>query len=254
MKVLKIELEGVTASFRYPHFLVGRQPSYSMPPPATIYGHLCSAVGDYINPASLKFAYYFTYKGKGDDVEAIYQTVPGSGKVMKKWGEVNNVEVKMNPYLREILLFPQLTLYIDSTDGLKELYRAFRSPRYPVILGRSQDMAGYRRVDIIELEKASYAYFEGTLLPADYTMRTGAGISVTMPRFINQENRKDVLWERYIALEKRVFLIDREEKRANIMLRSDEDEEIWIDPESPEVKGLHRAVVWHSFCDEEVKV
>ncbi len=253
MKVLKVELEGITASFRYPHFLVGRQPSYPMPPPATIYGHVCSAVGDYIDPASFSFACYFTYQGKGDDVESIYQTTPGSGKIIKQWGEINNVELNMNPYLREILLFPRLTLYIDSPEGLQNLYNAFRSPRYPVILGRSQDMAGYRRVDVIELEKASYAYFEGTLLPACYAMRTGAGVSVTMPRFINQEDRKNVLWERYVVLEKRVFLTDEEDKRANIMLRPDENEEVWVDPETPEVKGLRRAVVWHSFCEEEDK-
>lgn len=50
MQVLKIVLEGVTTSFRYPHFMLGVQPSFPPPPPATIYGHVCSALGEWVAP------------------------------------------------------------------------------------------------------------------------------------------------------------------------------------------------------------
>ena len=50
MRVLKVTLEGITTSFRYPHFMVNVQPSYRMPPPATIYGHICSALGEWVSP------------------------------------------------------------------------------------------------------------------------------------------------------------------------------------------------------------
>jgi len=36
MPVLRIEAEGLTTSFRYPHCLAIRQPTFLMPPPATI--------------------------------------------------------------------------------------------------------------------------------------------------------------------------------------------------------------------------
>ena len=45
MRVAKVRILAPTASFRYPHFLVGKQITYSMPPPSTIYGHVASAVG-----------------------------------------------------------------------------------------------------------------------------------------------------------------------------------------------------------------
>ncbi len=60
MRVLKVVLEGITTSFRYPHFMMGVQPSFPMPPPATIYGHICSALGEWIDPKGLAFAYHFT--------------------------------------------------------------------------------------------------------------------------------------------------------------------------------------------------
>jgi len=249
MDVLKIELDGITTSFRYPHFLVGRQMSYPMPPPATIYGHICSAAGDYIDPSSLKFAYYFTYEGKGDDLETIYSTSFGSGRVDKKWGEVKNVELNMNPILRELFLFPKLTLYID-TPELEKLYKSFLSPRYPVILGRSQDLASYREVKIVNLEKRNSAYLEGTLLPNSFTGRIGIGISVIMPKFIDPNDRRNITWWMYMALDKRVFIIDTDDKIVNI-IKPEENESFWIDPDTEEVKGLHRGIIWHSFSEEE---
>ena len=47
MKVAKIGILAPVVSFRYPHFLVGKQVSYVMPPPSTIYGHIASAVGSF---------------------------------------------------------------------------------------------------------------------------------------------------------------------------------------------------------------
>jgi len=250
MEVLKIELDGITTSFRMPHFLVGRQMSYPMPPPATIYGHVCSAVGDFLPPESFKFAYYFTYQGKGDDMEAIYQTVAGSGKVDKKWGEVKNVELTMNPVLRQLFLFPKLELYIDAPGRLEEFYNAFICPRYPVILGRSQDIAGYRSVKSITLEKNPFTYFEGTRLPNTYSRRTGTGISVIVPKFIDPNDRRNVSLCIYIAIDRRIFLTDKQEEGVNL-IKPEQDESFWIDPETPEIRGLHRSVIWHSFVEEE---
>ena len=67
MDVLKIVAEGVTTSFRYPHFTLGIQPTFDMPPPATIYGHICSAVGEWLDPDGLQFAYHFTAEAKAND-------------------------------------------------------------------------------------------------------------------------------------------------------------------------------------------
>lgn len=247
MEVLRVELEGITTSFRYPHFLVGRHPSYKMPPPATIYGHICSALGEWIEPKLLQFGYCFTYGGKCDDYEHIYKVTVASGKLDKRWKYPRNIELELDPVSREILLFPKLTLYINTTSLLDKLFEAFQKPRYAVILGRSGDLATYKNIEITTLEQSSKGYFENTLLPWSFRTRTTAGTSVLMPKFINPENRKQVTWERYIILDHRVFYGIGEEKGVKVMLRYDDDEPISIDPETPEIKGMKRAIVWHNF-------
>src|SRR6266516_4874299 len=69
MRVLKVVAEGLTTSFRRPHFMHGIQPTFRMPPPATIYGHLCSALGDVVPPEGIAFAYHFTAQTSFSDIE-----------------------------------------------------------------------------------------------------------------------------------------------------------------------------------------
>jgi CRISPR-associated protein Cas5t len=255
MRVLKIELEGITTSFRYPHFLVGRQPAYRMPPPATIYGHICSAVGEWIEASFLRFGYCFTYMARGDDLEHIHMATVAGEHFDKKLGFVKNIEAEINPIPREILFYPRLTLYIQAQSSLERLYQAFCSPCYPVILGRSQDLASYRDVSIVELQSDCRGYFEKTILPWHFRDRTSAGTSVLMPRFINPRNRREVIWERYVVLEHRVFygVSEETEKGVKTMLRYENDEPVLIDPETPENHGMRRAIPWHSFIGQNEK-
>lgn len=69
MRVLKVVAEGVTTSFRYPHFIQQVQPTFPMPPPATIYGHIASALGEWFDPTGVQFAYHFTYAAKIRELE-----------------------------------------------------------------------------------------------------------------------------------------------------------------------------------------
>ena len=71
MQVLKVVAEGLITSFRYPHFMQQIHPSFQMPPPVTIYGHICSALGEWFDPAGVQFAYHFTHQGVVKDVEHI---------------------------------------------------------------------------------------------------------------------------------------------------------------------------------------
>ncbi|PMP81627.1 MAG: type I-B CRISPR-associated protein Cas5, partial [Chloroflexus aggregans] len=164
MYVLKIVLEGITTSFRYPHFMLGVQPSFPLPPPATIYGHVCSTLGEWFDPEGVMFAYHFTFAGEGQDLEHIHVLSVSSGKLPS--GERKVLEGNVNPFKRNILLFPRLTLYLNRPDWLDY----FRHPRYPVVLGRSQDLAVYTQIEVIELQQQEQVYFEHTLMP--YTMAT----------------------------------------------------------------------------------
>jgi len=164
LSVLRVEMVGTVTSFRYPHFVQGFQPTFEMPPPSTIYGHICGAVGDYIPPNSVRFGYRFTHEGKFIDYqEHLHFDDP----------------VQPFPFNRELLYNPKLTLYLDNLD----LRDAFLSPYYSVILGRSQDLMTYVSVQVVELVRAETAYFEHTLLPLEMSPRLReATIAVTMPR------------------------------------------------------------------------
>lgn len=226
MRALKITAEGMVTSFRYPHFVQGVHPSYEMPPPATIYGHICSAVGDYFDPEITQFAYHFRFETRFFDYEHLHFF----GK-----------EPKMNPFRRELLFNPRLTLYLNNLDFAEY----FLSPRYPVALGRAQDLMTYVDVREVELISAEATFYEGTLLPLrDAAAIGGRTFAVTMPRFID-ENRHPT-WGQYAVL------LDRVEYPNEDALRFENSEQrpIWVDPEPDAkhpTKALQRGIIWHSW-------
>ena len=243
MKVLKVVAEGVTTSFRYPHFMFQIHPSYDMPPPATIYGHICSALGEWFDPTGVRFAYTFTAEGRTTDVEHIILLAPATGKL--KGTKIPKVlEGNVNPFQRDLFFRPRLVLYINRPEWID----AFRSPRYAVVLGRSQDLFTYTSVEIIELEQAERAYFEHTLLPHEMALQIGRGITVTMPRFLNYRRNRTPTWERYVIHNRgRIILPDE----ASLRFSHIQYGPYWIDPTTPEVKGAHRGLHFLSFVDEE---
>lgn len=238
MRVLKVELEGLTTSFRYPHFMWGRQPTFPMPPPATIYGHICSAVGDWVDPRGVEFGYVFTHEGQATDLEHCHTLSVASSRAAFEWkGEriSANLQGVVNPLKRDFLFRPRLTLYLNRLDWLEY----FHAPRYPVVLGRSQDLATYTRIAVVELEERDDAYYEHTLLPWAWRIRTGRGVTVTMPRFVDYHNNREPQFDRYIVIQTRDVLLRYERESMTH----------WVDPETHEWRGCQRGVVFHQFLE-----
>lgn len=226
MRVLKIIAEGLVTSFRYPHFVQGVQITYDMPPPATIYGHICSAVGDYLPREATRFAYHFQSAAKFFDFEHLHFF----GK-----------EPKMNPFQRELLFHPRLTLYLSNL-ALKDY---FLHPRNTVALGRSQDLMTYIDVREVTLQPASETFFADTLLPLTDALQIGGRTySVTMPHFVDEA--RIPTWGQYAILLGTVRYPDPERLRLAEMAPL----EIWVDPE-PDARqdesGLQRGVIWHDW-------
>lgn len=227
LRVLKIVAEGLTTSFRYPHFMVGVQPTYEMPPPATLYGHIASALGQWFAPQGVRFAVRFTYRAKQADVETTYFLKAAGGKMPRARAFPKVLKGNPNPLKRELLFFPRLVLYINRPEWLE----AFRRPRYAVVLGRSQDLFTYRTVEVVELRRTDHAYLEHTLLPYDYALRTAAGQSVLMPAWIDYARRRFPTFERYVVLHRRVH------SRDFLRWPDDPGPELWADPTEPQVRG-----------------
>lgn len=239
MRVLKVVAEGLTTSFRYPHFMMGVQPTYEMPPPATLYGHVASALGEWFDPKGVHFAVYFTFSRKQVELESTILLTPTTGKMPNDKVVPKVLEGETNPFSREILFLPRLVLYLNRPEWMD----AFRHPRYAVCLGRSQDLFTYRQVEIVELEPTSQAYLEHTLLPYEYAQRTAAGHTVLMPRYLDYRRKRDPTFDRYVVLHRRVHT------RDFLQFEGMHPPQLWADPTEPAVDGDPLGVVFLSWVD-----
>ena len=153
IRAVRIVLTAYTASFRVPHF-VGHQLTLPVPPLSTIFGLLSAATGKWIMPDEVEWlAYRCTYESKGTDLEAIF-TVERA-----KPGESARF-VTRNVIQREFLSMPNLTLYLPPNWE-----NAFRQPRYALLLGRTQDVAGVMSISLTELRPINSGVVSGILLP-----------------------------------------------------------------------------------------
>lgn len=240
MQVLKVIAEGLTTSFRYPYFMQGVQPTFRMPPPATIYGHVCSALGEWFDPAGVRFAIHFTYQAEFDDLEHVHVVGAATGR-LRGTGLPKVLEGKINPFRRTTLFRPRLVLYLNRPEWAE----AFRHPRFVVVLGRSQDLFTYRQVDIIELEEAESAYFEHTLAPYHFARRIAAGQVATMPRLLDLGANRRPLFGRYVVLRRRVH------SRDFLRWEGEPPPRFWVDPTAPEVEGDRLGLAFHAWEGED---
>lgn len=218
LDVAKVVIKGEITSFRYPHFMQGVQPTYEMPPPSTIYGHICATTGQYEDHTAIAFALHFTFQAKVRDLEYIYFDFP---------------YVQQQVFRRELLFKPELTLYVTPASYIEN----FRNPFYPVALGRSQDLMSYTEVKTVTLQRADRAYVEHTLIPSEYAPYFRRSIAVTMARYIDQRRRPQ--WGSYAVIKDQQVYPDKEAPSG---------EPIWIDPESaPNADGLRRGLIFNRF-------
>lgn len=152
MKVLRVHITGWVSSFRNPLFISGFHPTLPMPPLSAIYGIITAAKGEWVTPHDTSVGFVFKSNGKAVDLETVYE-FPYKGK--------NLLKGKSNVNRREFLVQPELYLYTPEM-WLKE---AFERPRYPLLLGRSSDLATVKSIEQVELENKSETTYQNTLLP-----------------------------------------------------------------------------------------
>lgn len=237
LTVLKVKASAQTTSFRYPRVQVGKLPTFDMPPPATIYGHIAGVLGEWFEPHDLEFAYTFTHSGKAVDLETIHPIERGPGKpTLKKrgWDHPVNVQCSTNIQRREFLLKPEWTLYLKTADAafLERLRLAFREPYFSYILGRSQDLATCHSAEPVELERSTDAFFSSTLVPFEWRPHVSPGTTVALPSVIDYERRRLAQQDRYLQLARQPLrissetddVISREELPADFLVDADPKE------------------------------
>ncbi len=187
----------------------------------------------------MQFAYHFTYQGVVSDVEHIIVLKPGKGKLPgTKYPKV--LEGNVNPFDRELLFNPRLTLYINRPEWKSY----FRSPRYAVVLGRSQDLFTYTQIEVIELEQTKDAYFEHTIVPHEWAVKVQRGVTVLLPRYLDYKRNRTPNFSRYLVVKERVL--------SNTFFTYAQSNDLyWIDPHSPVVEEKYRGLHFHSFTGDD---
>jgi CRISPR-associated protein Cas5t len=186
MEVLRIKITGVVSSFRNPFFVSGAQPTLEVPPPSTILGIISAVVGRIVKPDEISFGYVFLYKDKGEDLELIYEL-----SLKEKF------KAKSNVIRRDFLTFPELYLYVTNVEY--EGY--FRKPSFPILLGRTQELAKIEKIEKVTLVKKSPARFGKTIVPIDFKGVSGA--IVALPLYFDyspQGVRKAMMIQPFVVL------------------------------------------------------
>lgn len=143
--MIRVRIKSWTASFRYPTFQSGYQPTLPVPPLSTVQGILSAARGEIVSFSEIPFVgYVFESEGKGVDLERIYALGKTETDVIK----------------REVLFDNTLYLYLPD-----EWEKYFRKPKFQLLLGRSSDIATVEGVKKIELEERASAPVGGTIVP-----------------------------------------------------------------------------------------
>jgi CRISPR-associated protein Cas5t len=169
MRVLRVHIRGWTASFRNPLFVVGFQPTLPVPPLSTLYGLLSAARGDPVTPDDASIGFVFMSAGKGVDLETVYEF------------DKTRLKAKSNVYKREFLVDPELYLYTPALWLKPHLER----PHYPLLLGRSTELAALVAVDEVELGQSQEVAYQGTVLP--FPMNQVYGPMQSLPTYFTQE-------------------------------------------------------------------
>ena len=145
--MIRVKLKAWTASFRFPTFQSGYQPTLPVPPPSTIQGILSAARGEPVYLTEIPYVgYVFRGEGIGLDLEKIYALGKVETDIMK----------------REFHYNAELYLYLP--DDWEE---HFRKPRYQLLLGRSSDLATVEEIKEVELEEEE-APLGGTVVPLNF--------------------------------------------------------------------------------------
>lgn len=162
MKFYRIKISSWTASFRYPNILSGFQPTLEVPPLSTVLGLINACAGKYLKYEDVRIGYCFEFGAKGVDLETIYQ-------IERTEKNTPRNDVKSNILRREFLYDCCLYLYLQD----EEIVSYFRTPCFPLLLGRSSDLATVDAIEELELEpirEADRIYgqivpFRGNFLP-----------------------------------------------------------------------------------------
>ncbi|WP_169779941.1 CRISPR-associated protein Cas5 [Campylobacter curvus] len=173
MRLFRVLLSSISASFRYPNMMINNQLSMKSMPYSTLQGLIAAAYGSY-DFKDLSFSYVFRYESIFKDIETIYKFKNEKGKItankptnLSKTREFyyqGDIYPSSDAFKREQLFNCYLTLYLDD----EEVAKSFLSPMYQLVFGRSSDLARVVSVSEITAVRTDEMNYCGTVIPLDF--------------------------------------------------------------------------------------
>ena len=100
MKLYRVLLSSISASFRYPNMMINNQLSIKSIPYSTLQGLIAAAYGSY-EFGNLSFSYIFRYEAIFKDAETIYKFKNDDGKIMLKMFIIRVIFIQVAMPLKE---------------------------------------------------------------------------------------------------------------------------------------------------------
>lgn len=189
--VFIIEITTWTSSFRYPNIISGFQPTLEVPPLSTVLGLINAAAGKYLDYSQEEIGYYFEYRAKAIDVETLYQVDKISSTNISP-----SLKATSNIIKREFLTDCRLLIYTEN----EILYKYLLNPIFPILLGRSSDLAQIRFVEKKELLPMEHATkIKGQIVPFANNYLPGQ-IQPLPQYFTNTEVRRNIGTQAYSVI------------------------------------------------------
>ncbi|MDD4603955.1 MAG: type I-B CRISPR-associated protein Cas5b [Bacteroidales bacterium] len=186
--VFKIEITSWTSSFRYPNIISGFQPTLEVPPLSTILGLINAAAGKYLDYSQEEIGYYFEYGAKAIDIETLYQVDKISSTNISP-----SLKATANVIKREFLTDCRLLIYTRN----EILFKYLLNPIFPILLGRSSDLAQIRFLETRELSQIENASkIKGQIVPFANNYLPGQ-IQPLPQYFTNTEIRRNIGTQAY---------------------------------------------------------
>jgi CRISPR-associated protein Cas5t len=174
MKLLHAQIAGWTATFRLPMFYTGTGLTSPLPPYSTLLGLLGSLAGRVVRPEETRIGFSFQSSGTDYDLESTQRLKMEQGRLRE--------QPNRNVAKRQFLVQPQLDLYLDNLD----LRPIFENPMNVPCLGRSQDVAWIKTVDVLEVERVEQGTVHGTLLP--FPQEGASGLILVLPEYFGNDD------------------------------------------------------------------
>ncbi|SHF12759.1 CRISPR-associated protein Cas5t [Marinitoga hydrogenitolerans DSM 16785] len=202
MKAIKLKIEQETANYKIPTSF-GLRETYPLPPYSTVIG-MVHKLCDFKEYHDMEISISGKYFSKVNDLYTRYEFKPGmkfeKGRHQLKIDDYN-YGITKGIATAELLVNIELLIHIAPKDEstINVIYDAFKYPREYPSLGRREDLAIIKKVEIIEFEKKilkrsirkDYSYY----IPLNYLnglkfRNKLSGVKITGTKYILNKNYK----------------------------------------------------------------